>query len=104
MCELMGYDFAKPIVADFSIREFALRGEENADGWGLAWYPDQSLAIVKEPVKWGASLHTSFLAGYQRLQSPLCIAHARHRTAGGDPTHADTHPSQRGLWSRERYL
>ena len=29
--ELMGYSFAKPIVADFSIREFARRGEENAD-------------------------------------------------------------------------
>ena len=33
MCELMGYSFAKPIVADFTIREFARRGEENADGW-----------------------------------------------------------------------
>ena len=24
-------------------------------GWGLGWYPDRSLAIVKEPVRWGAS-------------------------------------------------
>ena len=40
MCELMGCQFAQPVQADFSIREFARRDEENADGWGLAWYVD----------------------------------------------------------------
>ena len=53
MCELMAMSFEAPISADFSLREFAARGEENPDGWGLGWYPDRSLAIVKEPVKWG---------------------------------------------------
>ena len=46
MCELLGLSFAKSIPADFSIREFALRSDENADGWGLGWYPDQSVASV----------------------------------------------------------
>src|SRR5205814_6028589 len=50
MCELLGLSFARPLSADFSIRIFALRGAENADGWGLAWYPDRSLSIVKEPL------------------------------------------------------
>ena len=57
MCELLGLSFAKSIPADFSIREFAQRSDENADGWGLGWYPDQSLAIVKEPLRWQASAH-----------------------------------------------
>ena len=35
MCELMGYNFAKPTQAAFSIREFARRDAENADGWGV---------------------------------------------------------------------
>jgi len=94
MCELMGYSFAKPIVADFSIREFALRGEENADGWGVAWYPDQSLALIKEAVKWKASTHSGFLESYSGISSSVCMAHVRHLTTG-QATHADTHPFAR---------
>src|SRR5262245_54687645 len=101
MCELMGMSFARPLSAAFSIQEFAGRGEKNADGWGLAWYPDQSLALVKEPVAWNSSPHTGFLEKYQHLQSHLYIAHVRHKTTGGTPTHADTHPFARELSGRE---
>src|SRR5438093_520107 len=73
MCELMGLCFAQPISADFSIREFALRSDENADGWGLGWYPDQSLAIVKEPVRWQASPYTGFLESYPHLQACVYV-------------------------------
>jgi glutamine amidotransferase len=100
MCELMALSFARPVSADFSIRAFALRGSENADGWGLAWYPDRSLALVKEPLQWGASAYTGFLESYPNLLSPLYIAHVRHGTTGGKPTHADTHPFARELGGR----
>jgi len=70
MCELMGLSFAKPICADFSLREFSGRGDENADGWGLGWYPDRSLAVVKEPLRWGESRLTQFLETYQGLVAP----------------------------------
>jgi glutamine amidotransferase len=96
MCELMGYSFAQPIVADFSIREFATRGEENADGWGLAWYPDRSVALIKEAVQWKASKHTGFLESYSGIRSSICLAHVRHLTTG-QATHADTHPFAREL-------
>ena len=95
MCELMGLSFARPVSADFSIHEFALRSEQNADGWGLAWYPDRSVAVVKEPVRWQASQYTRFLETYQNLQSRVYIAHVRHKTTGGEATHADTHPFAR---------
>jgi glutamine amidotransferase len=101
MCELMGLSFAQPISADFSIREFALRGEENADGWGLAWYPDASVALIKEPIEWRTSKHTRFLETYPHLLSPIYIAHVRHKTIGGAPTHADTHPFTRELEGRD---
>src|SRR5712691_10887734 len=101
MCELLGLSFAHPISADFSMCEFEQRDEENPDGWGLAWYPDQSLAIVKEPVEWRESQHSGFLAKYHALQSRIYIAHVRHKTTGGVPTHADTHPFSRELAGRE---
>ena len=86
--------FAKPIVADFTIREFARRGQDNADGWGLAWYPDRSLALIKEAVRWQASKHTGFLESYAGISSSILIAHVRHLTTGV-ATHADTHPFAR---------
>jgi glutamine amidotransferase len=101
MCELMGMSFAKPVSADFSIGEFAKRDEQNADGWGLAWYPDRSVAIVKEPVSWRASQHTQFLADYHALRSSIYIAHVRHKTVGGESTHSDTHPFSRELAGRD---
>ena len=101
MCELMAMAFEAPISADFSIREFAHRGEENADGWGLGWYPDESLAMVKEPVRWGESRYAGFLETYPGLQSRLYLAHVRHKTIGGAPTRCDTHPFARELRGRE---
>lgn len=101
MCELMGLSFAWPISADFSIREFAGRGTENADGWGLAWYPDRAVAVVKEPVRWSQTPYTTFLENYPALRSSTYIAHVRRRTIGGEPTYADTHPFTRELSGRE---
>ncbi len=101
MCELMAMSFDAPLPADFSLREFAARGEENPDGWGLGWYPDQSLAIVKEPLKWASSRYAGFLETYPTLSSRIYIAHVRHKTMGGEPTHADTHPFAREMGGRD---
>src|SRR4051794_4101423 len=101
MCELMGLSFARPVCADFSLREFSRRSDDNADGWGLAWYPDRSAALVKEPVRWQLSGFTGFLEKYHGLQSAIYLAHVRHRTMGGEPTHADTQPFRRELRGRE---
>jgi predicted glutamine amidotransferase len=101
MCELMALSFAQPASADFSVRAFAARAEENADGWGLGWYPDRSLAVVKEPIKWGASAYPGFLETYPNLLAPIYVAHVREGSTGGAPTHADTHPFARELGGRE---
>jgi len=96
MCELMAFNFAKPIEAEFSIREFGRRDKENADGWGLAWYPDESVAVIKEAISWQSSEHTRFLETYSAARSSTVIAHVRHLTTGR-PVHADTHPFTREL-------
>lgn len=101
MCELLGLSFDQPISADFSIRQFSLRDTDNANGWGIAWYPDRSVAIVKEPIEWRQSAHTKFLETYPGLRSRIYIAHVRHQTTGGLPTQADTHPFSRELGGRE---
>lgn len=97
----MGLSFDRPISADFSIRAFALRDVDNADGWGLAWYPDRSLALVKESLTWRQSGYSKFLETYSGLNSRIYIAHVRHQTTGGVVTHADTHPFSREYAGRE---
>ena len=101
MCELMALSLDRPAAATFSIREFGSRDAQNMDGWGLAWYPDRSAALIKEPVSWRMSEHTGFLEKYHALRSTIFIAHVRHKTVGGKPTHADTHPFLRELWGRD---
>jgi glutamine amidotransferase len=101
MCELLGLCFNEPVAADISIREFASRGAANPDGWGLAWYPDQSVAVVKEAIAWQSSKHTVFLESYPALRSKIYVGHVRHKTVGGPVTHADTHPFVRELNGRE---
>src|ERR1019366_7047924 len=100
MCELMGMSLTKPVVANVSIQAFSQRSQENPDGWGLAWYPDRSLAIVKQPMRWSVQ-HTQFLEHYPGLLSSIYVAHVRQRTTGSAPTHADTHPFSRELNGRE---
>jgi glutamine amidotransferase len=100
MCELMGVCFAKPVAADFSISAFSLRDQENADGWGLAWYSGQSVTVVKEPLSWRKSQYASFLETYKGLVSHMYIGHVRRATVGGTPKHADTHPFVRELAGR----
>jgi glutamine amidotransferase len=100
MCELMGLSFESPVQSSFSFHPFAMRSRENADGWGLAWYPDRSLAFVKEPLSWSESLHARFVEQYEGIRSSLYIAHVRKKTVGSR-TYADTHPFHREFGGRE---
>lgn len=101
MCELLGLCLNRPVSASITIRQFGDRDAQNADGWGLAWYPDRSIALIKEPVSWSSSGHTDFLESYRGITSSIYMAHVRHKTVGGVATHADTHPFVRELGGRE---
>ncbi len=103
MCELMAMSFEAPISADFSLREFAARGEENPDGWGLGWYPDRSLAIVKEPLKWASSRYAGFLEIYPTLLSRT-LPGPRPPQDDGRRAHPRRHPPVRPRDGRARLL
>jgi glutamine amidotransferase len=101
MCELMALSFDRPVAAGFALREFGPRGEENPDGWGLGWYSDQSLSLFKEPLRWSASHLAGLLERNVSRPGLIYLAHVRHKTMGGTPTHADTHPFSRELGGRD---
>ena len=101
MCELMGLCFQQPVLADFSMHAFAGGDADNPDGWGVAWYPDRSVAIAKEALTWRRSGFARFLEKYPGLESRLFLAHIRKKSTGGPATHADTHPFRREYRGRD---
>jgi glutamine amidotransferase len=89
-----------PFAADVTMRAFARRDERNADGWGLAWYMDGSIALVKEATAWSVSGHAAFLQEYERVRSKIFLAHVRRATVGRRGSRANAHPFEREIMGR----
>lgn len=100
MCELLGMSFNLPVRPSISFRGFRNRGQSNPHGWGIAFYPDESAQVVKEPVKAGKSPLSKFLQDYQEVKSKIFIAHVRY-TSVGSKSHKNTHPFYRELNGKE---
>jgi glutamine amidotransferase len=99
MCELLGVSFNKPVRFRVSFKAFRRLGEYNPDGWGVAFYPDESAAVFKEPLKAGASELASFLERYEGLKSKIFVAHVR-RASRGSVSYKNTLPFCRELFGR----
>jgi predicted glutamine amidotransferase len=100
MCELLGMSFNQPVNPSLSFRGFRHRGETNPHGWGIAYYPDESVQVIKEPIRTERSTLSEFLMYYPENVSKIFIAHVRY-TSGTAVTHKNTHPFYRELNGRE---
>lgn len=96
MCELLGMSFSGPASPSISFLGFRQRGEQHPDGWGIAFYPDNSAQVIKEPVRAGSSALSDFLKDYTGVSSKVIIAHVRKASVGSN-FHRNTHPFQREL-------
>ena len=100
MCELLGMSFNQPVKPTLSFRGFRHGGENNPHGWGLAYYPDISVQVIKEPIKASGSSLSEFIKNYQQIKSRIFISHVRY-TSVGEKSHKNTHPFQRELNGRD---
>ena len=91
MCQLFAASFNKKLNITYSFRGFRTRGEGNPHGWGLAWYPDSAVQIMKEPIKAGKSQLADFLQEYSEVRSKTFIGHVRWGNVGGI-NYSNTHP------------
>lgn len=96
MCELLGMSFNVPVRPSISFRGFRQKGKKNPHGWGLAFYPDKSAQVIKEPLRADESPLSRFLQKYAGIRSKIFIAHVRFASKG-QPSYANTHPFQREL-------
>jgi glutamine amidotransferase len=94
MCDLLGLSFNVPITAKISLDIFQQRGDANPDGWGLAFYQNHRLQIIKEAQSASNSNLYDFMEKY--THSKTIISHVR-RSTRGVPSYLNTHPFYRRL-------
>lgn len=99
MCELLGLNFNEPVKIDLSFRGFRHRGKKNPDGWGLAYYNNNSFEIIKEERSAADSSVAEELM-HENLESKIFISHVR-KASSGEINLNDTHPFRRTLFGKE---
>jgi predicted glutamine amidotransferase len=84
MCELFGLSSKQPTTVQISLAEFARRGGATGphiDGWGIAFFRDGDVLLIREPEPSAHSAHLRFIHD-QHVPSPLVISHIRRATQG----------------------
>jgi glutamine amidotransferase len=80
------------IPATISLDVFQTHGKENPDGWGVGYYNDHGLQIIKEPVPATDSTLYDFVESH--MKSKMFLSHVR-RTTMGIRSYLNTHPFYR---------
>jgi len=75
----------------------------NPHGWGLAFYPDESAQIFKEPRKADKSELASFLEKYDQIKSNIFVSHIRLWKDEKTWAYKNSHPFSRE-WNGKSYV
>jgi predicted glutamine amidotransferase len=84
MCELLGLTSSVPATVNLSLSALAEHGATAgtyADGWGVGYYEQQDVRLIKEAAAAANSEWVQFIANHN-LRSRLVIAHTRRATRG----------------------
>jgi predicted glutamine amidotransferase len=98
MCELFALSSRLPTEVRFSLETFSRRGGlagRNKDGWGLAYYVDNDVRLIKEPEPAAGSACVRFLQEHP-FASSVVVSHIRKATRGM-PAMRNCQPFQREL-------
>jgi len=84
MCQLLGVSVSEPISLRLSWAQFAQRGSEqwgNADGWGVAYFSNRDVLLLREPAPAAESPMVRFLE-HCAPPSAQIISHVRRASVG----------------------
>ncbi len=84
MCELLGLSSNAPATVNVSLPKLAEHGRVSGtynDGWGVGYYEEADVRLMKESAAVGDSEWIQFIASHN-LRSRLVIAHTRKATRG----------------------
>ena len=98
MCELLMMSSSVPATVNVELGVLARHGGgegPDRDGWGIAYYQDNDVRLIKDAAPAYASPWMGFVEGLA-LRSKLVIAHIRRATSGKVALR-NTHPFTREL-------
>ena len=101
MCELFAMSSRLPTEVRFSLEAFSRRGGlagRNKDGWGLAYYEESDVRLIKEPGPAAGSECVRFMQEHP-FASSVVVSHIRRATRG-TPAMRNCQPFQRELGGR----
>ena len=101
MCELLAMSSSQPARLTFSLHALASHGrkdDSSRDGWGVAFYQGNDIALFREPGAAGDSGLVRYLERYGPSTN-LAVSHIRHATQG-QISLANTQPVVRELGGR----
>lgn len=104
MCELFGMSSKFKTNVNMSLAEFSRHGGQtnhHKHGWGIAYYEDNDVRLIKETDAASHSAHMEFMKTHN-YQSSVVISHIRHATQGAVKL-ANTQPFDRELRGK-RYV
>lgn len=84
MCELFAMSSRHPATVQMSLEEFSRHGGlagPHKDGWGLAWYDERDVRLVKEALPAADSACVRFIEG-NPFTTAFAISHVRKATRG----------------------
>lgn len=84
MCELFAMSSLAPATVRFSLEELARRGGSSGphrDGWGICWYVDGDVRLVKEPAPMADSACVRFVQDHP-FRTTIVVGHIRRATQG----------------------
>ena len=84
MCELFAMSARYAATVQLSLEEFSRHGGlsgPHKDGWGVAWYEERDVHLVKEAFPAAASACVRFIQEHP-FASPLVLSHIRRATRG----------------------
>jgi len=92
MSELLAISVDIPVSPRISFEARSEKPEEQKNGWGIAWYPDQELraTAIRDPSSGRSSALTEVLADWDMIHTPLLLSHLRGNTTRA--IYRDTHP------------
>jgi glutamine amidotransferase len=101
MSELFGLSSNRPAALTISLQAFARHGGlegPHKDGWGVAYYEQKDVRLIKDAGAASESEWVRFLGGH-RLRSTLILSHIRKATQDAR-TYSNTQPVVRELGGR----
>ncbi len=98
MCELFAVSSSMPTEISFSLDIFSKHGgltDHHRHGWGIAYYQENAVKIIKEAHQASDSLCLDFIKNY-RMKSSIIMSHIRYATQG-EISYRNTQPFTREL-------